>query len=90
MSDLTALPEIGTVLAGHLAAVGIPNADTLRDVGAREAFLRIRTRVDRGACVRMLTVQFQPNWAESSGTQRSHRLTEGAGQRHFTASCETR
>ncbi|MDR1450436.1 MAG: TfoX/Sxy family protein [Propionibacteriaceae bacterium] len=55
MSDLTALPEIGPVSAGQLAAVGIPDADTLRAVGAREAFARIRADVDPGACVRMLT-----------------------------------
>ncbi|MDR3202805.1 MAG: TfoX/Sxy family protein, partial [Bifidobacteriaceae bacterium] len=44
MSDLTDLPEIGPVAAGHLVAVGIGDAETLREVGAREAFRRIRER----------------------------------------------
>ncbi|MDR1766918.1 MAG: TfoX/Sxy family protein [Propionibacteriaceae bacterium] len=55
MSDLTSLPEIGPVTARQLAEVGILDADTLRSLGSREAFLRIRAEVDPGACVQMLT-----------------------------------
>ena len=55
MSDLIGLPEIGPVAVGKLAAVGIADAETLRDVGAREAFLRVRADVDPGACLQMLT-----------------------------------
>ncbi|MDR1386576.1 MAG: TfoX/Sxy family protein [Propionibacteriaceae bacterium] len=55
MSDLTGLPEIGRVTAAQLQAVGIPDAATLRRVGAREAFSRIRAELDPGACVRLLT-----------------------------------
>jgi DNA transformation protein len=55
MSDLTSLPEIGKVSAEHLEAVGIPDAATLRQVGAREAFERIRAQRDPGACLAMFT-----------------------------------
>jgi DNA transformation protein len=55
MSDLTALPEIGPVAARQLAEAGIPDASTLRSLGAREAFTRIREQVDPGACVQLLT-----------------------------------
>ncbi|MDR1152013.1 MAG: TfoX/Sxy family protein [Bifidobacteriaceae bacterium] len=37
MSSLTDLPEIGPITARHLAAVGIRNAETLREVSARDA-----------------------------------------------------
>ena len=50
MSSLTDLPEIGPVLARHLIAVGITDADQSRQAGAEEAFLRIRADVDPEAC----------------------------------------
>ncbi|MDR3070483.1 MAG: TfoX/Sxy family protein [Propionibacteriaceae bacterium] len=55
MTELTALPEIGPVTACQLSEVGIADAKTLREVGAREAFARIREKVDPGACIQMLT-----------------------------------
>ncbi|MCL2850170.1 MAG: TfoX/Sxy family protein [Micrococcales bacterium] len=55
MSDLADLPEIGPVTVAKLVAVGITDTATLRDVGAREAFVRIRAQVDPGACLQMLT-----------------------------------
>jgi DNA transformation protein len=54
MSSLTNLPEIGPVTARQLSAVGVADADTLRDVGAREAFTRIRFQLDPGACFQLL------------------------------------
>jgi len=54
MSDLTALPEIGPVVAGQLIAVGIENAGQLRACGAADAFMRIRTELDPGACIHLL------------------------------------
>ena len=54
MSDLTALPEIGPVVAGQLTAVGITSADHLRASGAQDAFWRIRTELDPGACFHLL------------------------------------
>ncbi|MDR1294892.1 MAG: TfoX/Sxy family protein [Bifidobacteriaceae bacterium] len=55
MSSLTDLPEIGPVTAKQLGAVGIGDAETLRELGAREAFSRIRGELDPGACLQLLT-----------------------------------
>ena len=53
--ELTDLPNIGTVLAENLRRVGITSAEELRAAGACEAWLRIRTQVDPGACFHQLT-----------------------------------
>ena len=53
--DLTELPNIGPVLADNLRRIGITTAEELRSAGACEAWLRIRTQVDRGACFHQLT-----------------------------------
>lgn len=53
--ELTDLPNIGPVLAENLRRVGVASAEDLRTAGACEAWLRIRTRVDSGACFHQLT-----------------------------------
>ena len=53
--ELTDLPNIGPVLADNLRRVDITTAEDLRAAGACEAWLRIRTRVDSGACFHQLT-----------------------------------
>ena len=53
--ELTELPNIGPVLAENLRRVGVASAEDLRTVGACEAWLRIRARVDSGACFHQLT-----------------------------------
>ena len=53
--ELTELPNIGPVLAENLRRVDINSAEELRAAGACEAWLRIRTRVDSGACFHQLT-----------------------------------
>ena len=53
--ELTDLPNIGPVLAENLRRVGIDTPEELRAVGACQAWLRIRTRVDGGACLHQLT-----------------------------------
>lgn len=53
--ELTELPNIGPVLADNLRRVGVSSAEALRSVGACEAWLRIRARVDGGACFHQLT-----------------------------------
>ena len=53
--ELTDLPNIGPVLVENLRRVGVASAEDLRTVGACEAWLRIRTRVDSGACFHQLT-----------------------------------
>lgn len=54
MEKLTDLPNIGPVLAGNLERAGIETPDQLRQAGAEEAFLRIRTQVDAAACLHQL------------------------------------
>lgn len=54
MEKLTDLPNIGPVLAGNLEKAGIETPVRLRELGAEEAFLRIRTRVDSTACLHQL------------------------------------
>ena len=54
MEKLTDLPNIGPKLSGHLTQAGIEDPDQLRQSGAEEAFLRIRTRVDATACLHEL------------------------------------
>ena len=54
MERLTALPNIGPVLAENLEKIGITQPDQLREMGAEEAFLRIRAQVDSTACLHQL------------------------------------
>lgn len=54
MSGLTELPNIGPVVAAELEQIGIHTPAELRELGAREAWLRIRALVDPGACLHML------------------------------------
>lgn len=54
MSELSKLPNVGKVLEKNLLAVGIETLEQLREIGAEEAFLRIRLRCDPGACLHML------------------------------------
>ena len=54
MEKLTDLPNIGLVLAENLEKAGVETPDRLRELGAEEAFLRIRTRVDPTACLHQL------------------------------------
>ena len=42
--NLTDLPNIGPVLAENLRAVGVETPEQLRELGAREAFFRIRVQ----------------------------------------------
>ena len=53
--ELTELPNIGPVLAENLRRVDLNSAEELRAAGACEAWLRIRTQVDSGACFHQLT-----------------------------------
>jgi DNA transformation protein len=52
--SLTDLPNVGRVLASNLEAVGVHTPEQLRQLGAKEAFIRIRATVDSGACLHML------------------------------------
>lgn len=53
MKRLTDLPNIGKVLAERLIEAGIKTPDDLFDLGAEEAFLRIK-KIDNDACLSKL------------------------------------
>lgn len=54
MQDLKKLHGIGAVNAQKLAAAGIETPEQLRQLGSREAFLRVRRSADPGACLHFL------------------------------------
>ena len=54
MGKLSELPNVGKVLEENLLAIGIKTPEQLRQMGAEEAFLRIRLQCDPGACLHML------------------------------------
>lgn len=51
---LSSLPNIGKVTECQLMEAGIETPDQLREIGAKEALLRIRAQSDPGACIRVL------------------------------------
>lgn len=53
MSQLTDLPNIGRVLAQALAQAGIDTPEALRQLGAKEAFIRLRAQ-DPTVCLSKL------------------------------------
>jgi DNA transformation protein len=53
MGELTKLPNVGKVLEKNLNEIGIYTEKQLREIGSREAFIRIRM-IDPGACLHML------------------------------------
>ncbi len=54
MDKLSSLPNVGKVLEQNLIAVGIETPQQLREIGSKEAFVRIRLHADPGACLHML------------------------------------
>jgi DNA transformation protein len=54
MSELSKLPNVGKVLEENLMAVGIETPEQLLEIGAKEAFRRVRLQRDPGACLHML------------------------------------
>ncbi len=53
MGELTILPNVGKVLEKNLNEIGIYTIKQLRDIGSKEAFIRIKI-IDPGACLHML------------------------------------
>jgi len=53
MGELAKLPNIGKVLEKNLNEIGIYTEKQLKEIGSKEAFLRIRF-YDPGACLHML------------------------------------
>ncbi len=54
MDMLSSLPNVGKVLEQNLIAIGIKTPEQLREIGSKEAFVRIRLQTDPGACLHML------------------------------------
>ncbi len=52
--ELTALPNIGPVLAENLGKIGVKTPEALRELGAEGAWLAIKGQVDPGACLHQL------------------------------------
>lgn len=53
MGELVILPNVGKVLEKNLNEIGIFTVKQLRDIGSKEAFIRIKM-IDPGACLHML------------------------------------
>ena len=53
MSDLAKLKNIGVALASRLNAVGINSAEELRELGSKEAFIRLRVN-EPDSCINAL------------------------------------
>lgn len=53
MGELSKLPNIGKSVEEQLIQVGINSADELKEVGAKEAWLKIQ-EVDESACIHRL------------------------------------
>lgn len=54
MQKLTDLPNIGPKLADNLEKIGVTTPEQLQELGAEEAFVRIRAQVDPTACLHQL------------------------------------
>ena len=52
-AKLSAMPNIGAVVAALLIQAGIESPEQLRDLGAENTFIRLRA-IDPGACINML------------------------------------
>ena len=53
MGELTKLPNIGSTVERQLEQAGVGTAEALRQLGSREAWLRIQA-IDESACIHRL------------------------------------
>lgn len=53
MGELSKLPNIGKVVEEQLIQVGIDSVDKLKQIGAKEAWLKIQ-QIDESACIHRL------------------------------------
>lgn len=53
MGELSKLPNIGKVVEEQLNAVGVYTSDDLKNIGAKEAWLKIKA-IDSSACIHRL------------------------------------
>lgn len=54
MTELSKLPNIGTVLSNKLKEAGISNKLTLTELGSENAIVRLTTIDNSGVCLNML------------------------------------
>lgn len=54
MANVADLPNVGKVLGEYLTEIGIESPEELRQLGSKEAFIRIRLQKDPTACLHML------------------------------------
>ena len=57
MKDLIAMPNIGKEMASKLKSVGINTAEELVEVGAKEAFYRLKMRYPQVCLVHLYTLE---------------------------------
>ncbi len=57
MTALTSMLNIGTEIERKLKSVGICSAEDLKDLGGREAFLRLKTRYPNTCLVTLYALQ---------------------------------
>ncbi len=53
MGELSKLPNIGNIIEEQLNSVGIETVDQLKEIGSKQAWLKIRS-IDNSACVNRL------------------------------------
>ena len=53
MGELSKLPNIGKVVEEQLIQVGISTLDEIKNIGSKEAWLRIQ-KIDESACINRL------------------------------------
>lgn len=53
MGELSKLPNIGKTVEEQLVLVGIQTVDELKNIGAKEAWLKIQ-KIDESACIHRL------------------------------------
>lgn len=53
MGELSKLPNIGKTVEDQLVLVGIQTVDELKNIGAKEAWLKIQ-KIDESACIHRL------------------------------------
>ena len=74
MSDLTRIPNIGPATAQSLIAAGIPDAETLRRLGAHEAYRALLIAGERphfiGYYVLQMALQGRP-WNDCRGAEKA-------------------
>ena len=53
MGELSKQPNIGQVVEGQLFAIGITTLEQLKEIGSKQAWLKIRS-IDSSACINRL------------------------------------